>query len=178
MIERTNRTIEECLSKYIGKYQHEWTEILAFAMMAYQTSILSVSKYIRAYVLLGFPLSLPIDCIYNNHRLQYMQLQRTMFSQWRETTGNASNDARIYEYRTDHERPKTYYDRSRYGPSYKSGEVVLVFNPRVKKGETRNFTLLYRGPYKIVEIINDLNFKVEDKKTRKVLSSMTDWKKI
>ena len=34
MIERTNRTIEECLSKYIGQYQHEWTNFLPLAIMA------------------------------------------------------------------------------------------------------------------------------------------------
>ena len=46
---------------------------------------------------------------------------------------------------------------------------MLVFNPTVKKGETRKFTSFYRGLFIIVEIINDLNFKVEDKKTRKAI---------
>ena len=46
---------------------------------------------------------------------------------------------------------------------------MLVFNPTVKKGETRKFISFYRGPYIIVEIKNDLNFKVEDKKTRKAI---------
>ena len=67
------------------------------------------------------------------------------------------------------ERQKSYYDRSKYGPSYKVGEEVLVFNPTVKKGESRKFTSFYRGPYIIVEVINDLNFKVEYKKTRKAI---------
>ena len=68
------------------------------------------------------------------------------------------------------ERQKSYYDRSKYGPSYKVGEEVLVFNPTVKKGETRNITSSRRGPYIIVEIINDLSFKVEHKKTRKTIT--------
>ena len=33
----------------------------------------------------------------------------------------------------EQERQKTYYDRSRYGPNYKSGKELLVFNPTVKK---------------------------------------------
>ena len=65
MIERTNQTIEECLSKYIGQYQHEWTNFLPLAMMAYRSSIHSVTRYSPAFVVLGFPLSLPIDCIYS-----------------------------------------------------------------------------------------------------------------
>ena len=69
----------------------------------------------------------------------------------------------------EQERQKSYYDRSKYGLSYKVGEELLAFKPMVKKGETRKLTSFYRGPYIIVELINDLNFKVEDKKTRKAI---------
>ena len=54
MIERTNRTIEECLSKQIGQYQHAWKKFLPLAMMAYRSSIQSVTKYNPAYVVLWF----------------------------------------------------------------------------------------------------------------------------
>ena len=63
----------------------------------------------------------------------------------------------------EQERQKNYYDRSKYEPNYKVGEM-LVFNQTVKNGETRKFNSFYRRPYTIVEIINDLNFKVKDKK--------------
>ena len=65
MIERTNRTIKECLSKYIGQYHHEWSKFLPLAMMAYRSSIHSVTKHSPAHVVLGFTLSLPMDCIYS-----------------------------------------------------------------------------------------------------------------
>ena len=65
------------------------------------------------------------------------------------------------------ESQKTFYNRSRYGSSYKVGEEVLVFNPTVKKGEARKFNFFHRLPFTIVEIRYELGFKVEDKKTRK-----------
>ena len=46
---------------------------------------------------------------------------------------------------------------------------MLIFNPKVKKGETRKFISFYRGPYINVEIKNNLNFNVEDKITRKAI---------
>ena len=46
---------------------------------------------------------------------------------------------------------------------------MLDFNPTVKKGETRKINFFYRGPYIIVDIINNLIFKVEDKKTKKAM---------
>ena len=74
----------------------------------------------------------------------------------------------------EQERQKSYYDRSKYGPSYKVGEEVLVFNTTVKKGETVKFTSFYRGPNIIFENINDLNFKVGDKKTRNAIKVYYD----
>ena len=65
MIERTNRTIEECLSNYVSQYQHELAKFLPFAMMAYRSSNHSVTKYSPAYVVLVSLLSLPVDCIYS-----------------------------------------------------------------------------------------------------------------
>ena len=47
----------------------------------------------------------------------------------------------------EHERQKTFYDGSKYGPNYKVGEEVLVFNPTIKKGGTRKYTFFYGGPY-------------------------------
>ena len=65
MIERTNRTIEECLSQYKGQYKHEWTKFLPLAIIAHRSSVHSVTENNPAYVILGFTLSLPIDCIYS-----------------------------------------------------------------------------------------------------------------
>ena len=165
IVERTNRTIEECLCKYIGQYQQEWTNFLPLVTMAYQSSIHSVTRYNPAFVLLGFPQSLPIDCIYSTPQTTiYATPSDYVFT----TKQKIQETHQLMRENMDveQERQKLYYDRSKYGPSYKVGEV-LVLKPTVKKGETRKFTFFYRGPYIIVEIINDLNFKVEDKKTRK-----------
>ena len=136
MIERTNWTIEECLSKYIGHYQHEWTKVLSLAMMACQSSIHSVTKYSPAYVVLVFPLSLPIDCIYSTPQsaiyatpCDYLFIMKQKLQKTHQLMQENMD--------VDQERQKTYYDRSQYGPSYKIGKEVSVFNPTVKKRETR-----------------------------------------
>ena len=62
---------------------------------------------------------------------------------------------------------KTYYDRSTFGPQYEVGDLVMVFNPTIKNGQTKKFKSFYSGPQVIREIINDLNFVIEDVKTKK-----------
>ena len=42
----------------------------------------------------------------------------------------------------------------------------MVFNPTIKNGQTKKFKSFYSGPQVIREIINDLNFVIEDVKTK------------
>ena len=168
LIERTNRTIKERLSKYIGENEHEWTKFLPLAMMAYRSTNDSVSKCSPAYVLLEFPLSITTDFIYSTPQTAIhatpSDYNFTMKQKLQET------HQLMREYMVvKQERQKTNYDSSRYRPSYKVVREVLVFNTAVKKGETRKTTSFCRGPYIIVETRNDLNFRLEDKKTRKFI---------
>ena len=66
------------------------------AMMAYRSSIQSVTKYSPAYEVLVFPLSLPRDCIYSTPQNAIFSTSSDHENHETETTGNASVDARIY----------------------------------------------------------------------------------
>ena len=117
-------------------------------------------------MVLGFLLSLPIDSIYSTPQTTKYATPSDYVFTMKQKLQETHQLMREY-LDVEQERQKLYYDRSKFRPSYKVGEELLVFNPTVKKGETRKFTSFYRGPYKNIEVINDLNFKVEDKKTRK-----------
>ena len=62
---------------------------------------------------------------------------------------------------------KPYYRRSTFGPQYEVGDLVMVFNPTIKTGQTKKFKSFYSGPQVTREIINDLIFVIEDVKTKK-----------
>ena len=53
MKERTNRTIEESLAKYLGEHHNTWSDYLPLVMMAYRSSIHFVTKYSPFYLLFG-----------------------------------------------------------------------------------------------------------------------------
>ena len=67
----------------------------------------------------------------------------------------------------EQERQKTYYDRSTFGPQYEVGDLVMVFNPTIKTGQKKKFKSYCIGPQVIREMINDLNFVIEDVKAKK-----------
>ena len=64
MIERTNRKIEESLAKNVGEIHNTWSDYLQLVMMAYRSSIHSLTKYSPFYLLVERSCALPIDCIY------------------------------------------------------------------------------------------------------------------
>ena len=73
----------------------------------------------------------------------------------------------------EQERQKTNYDRSTFGPEYEVGDLVMVFNPTIKTGQTKKFKSFDSGPQVIREIINDLNFVIEDVNTKNNKRSTT-----
>ena len=166
MIERTNRTIKESLAKYVGEHHNNWSDYLPLVMMAYRSSIHSVTKYSPFYLLFGRSCALPIDCMYQTIQTKiyptlsdYVALLKGELQTCNELVRESMD--------VERERPKTYYERSTFGPQYEVGDLVMVFNPTIKTGQTQKFKSFYSGPQVIPEIINDLNFVIEDVKTKK-----------
>ena len=67
----------------------------------------------------------------------------------------------------EQERKKHYYDSSTIGPQLEVGDLVMAFNPTMKSGHTKKFKSFYSGPQIIREINNNLNFVIEEVKTKK-----------
>ena len=135
-------------------------------MTAYRSSVHTVTKYSPYYLLFGAPCALPIDGMYET-------LQTQVFATPSDYVGNLKKELQLchqlvrLNMEVEHERQKTYYDRKQFGPKYQTGDLVLLFNPAVKPGQTKKFKSYYSGPLVIREIINDLNFIIEDLKTQK-----------
>ena len=168
MIERTNRTLEKSISKYVNELQHDWKNYLQLVMMAYRSSVHSLTKYSHAYVIFGTPLKLPIDCMYETRHTESNPTPSDFIFKTRRELQRAHHQIRIHM-EVEQTKQKTYYDYRAYGPTYKEGQQVLVFFPTVKKGETKKFTSSYKGPYTNVKIINDLNFQVCHNETKKTI---------
>ena len=166
MIESTNRTIKESFAKYVGEHHKTWSDYLPLVMMAYRSSIHSVTKYSPFYLLFGRSCALPIDCIYQT-------IQTKIYQTLSDYVGCLKEDLQMCHelvresMDVEQERQKTYYDRRTFGPQYEVGDLVMVFNPTMKTVRTKKFKSFYRVPQVIREIINDVNFVIEDVKTKK-----------
>ena len=166
MIERTNRTIKESLAKHVGENYNSWSDCFPLVMMAYRSSIHSDTKYSPFYLLFGQSCALPIDCMYQT-------IQTKIYPTLSDYVGCLKDELQTCHelvrenMDVEQERQKTYYDHSTFGPQYEVDDLVMVLNPTIKTGQTKKFKSFYSGPQVIREIINDLNFVIEDVKTKK-----------
>ena len=103
----------------------------------------------------------------------YETLQTQFFATRSNYVGNLKKELQLcnelvrLNMEVEQERKKIYYDRKQFGPKYQTGDLVLLFNSKVKPGQTKKFKSYYSGPLVIRAIINDLNFITEDLKAQK-----------
>jgi len=59
------------------------------------------------------------------------------------------------------DKQKKYHDKSHQIIIFKPGDLVLIKFPFLEVGKSPKLGPKYRGPIKILEKINDLNYKIE-----------------
>ena len=58
------------------------------------------------------------------------------------------------------ERHKRTYDLKQFQNNYKVGDKVLLFMPAMKKGRSKKLSSRWTGPYRIVEVLSDVVFRI------------------
>ena len=58
------------------------------------------------------------------------------------------------------ERHKRTYDLKQFQNNYKVGNQVLLYTPAVKKGKSKTLSSRWTGPYRIIEVLSDVVFRV------------------
>ncbi|CAG2252698.1 unnamed protein product [Mytilus edulis] len=134
MVERLNRTIEDILSKFIGKDQKDWDTHLSVAMMAYRTSVHESTGFSPSMLMFGREIELPIDLIYGPHP----QTENITDCSNEYLEKLQSNIFRVHNLARDKndcssDRQKRQYDHKINARKYSVGDVVWVLTPTNKR---------------------------------------------
>ena len=160
MVERFNRTIGNQLAMYAHDNPSEWDRHVPLLLLAYRSAVHEATRETPAKLMLGRELTLPVDFFYGSMADQphfdalpeYVQvLEETM--------------AKIHEFarkniKTLSNRAKTRYDLRASGRLFNSGDAVWLFNPQRKKGVCPKLTCPWKGPYVVVDRINDVVYRI------------------
>ena len=166
MIERYNRTLEEMLSTFVASHQKNWDEYLPYLTMAYRASVHESTKYSPNRLMLGREINLPIDIVYGKPPNEEVSEEMNYAMKLRNLLEVSHQHARNHLQQSSL-RQRKCYDRFSYGSPYHRGDVVWMINPKKKKSRSLKLSLLWDGPYVVIEKLCDVIYKIQkNRRTR------------
>jgi len=153
--ERANRVLEDVIRNYVNKHHKDWDRYLVAAEIAVNSSVQASTNFTPYYLNYGmnpaFNLDFAVPTISNETAAQVLaKLQQDL-----ETARSNLIDAR--------DRQTHYANVHRREFIFKEGEEVLLSTQylALKKGLARKLSCKYTGPFKIVDVVSAVAYKLE-----------------
>jgi hypothetical protein len=102
----------------------------------------------------------------NVHRLE--KLKSTLQSAYKTVRENN---------RKAHDTNKRYYDQRAKERQFRPGEIVYLFNPARKPGQSSKFFFAWQGPYKVTARLSKLNYRVVNQQGKEFVVHLHRMKK-
>ena len=171
LVERFNSTLCQSLSMYVSKNQKDWDEFIPLVLFAHRTSVLDAIGDSPFYVLYGREPRLPIDVKYlppaaDDLSTSVLDYRKRVV----EKVELAQNLARENLQRAQ-QKMKDYYDQKTKEPVFEVGQRVWVYTPRTRKGLSKKLMHNWLGPYRIVEKLSPVHFKLRTIANKKIVFS-------
>ena len=166
LVERMNRTLENMLSARVNANHNDWDLHIQRCLLAYRSSVHSSTKETPARLMFGRELKLPVDIMFNDSREHVKSVPDYMID-LEISLQQAFSHARSAGAKAQ-KRQKDYYDVKTTKPRFAINDKVRLHNPAVKAGNTKKFLKPWTGPYRVVEVIDDVVYRIEHCDTGKL----------
>jgi transposase InsO family protein len=151
--ERTFRTYQDILAKYIGKSDRNFDEFLPFATFCYNTATHSTTNESPFFLMFGRDPIFCVDQIIDpSKRPPVAFTEEGEFKRRLVTSLKLAWEAADEATKKAQEKSKEQYEKRRRDIPIQVGDRVLFRDYRHKTGEARKFHSAYRGIYRVVEI--------------------------
>lgn len=155
--EITHKTLSKMLSHYVNKNQNDWDNWLCYVCMAYNTQYHESLGYSPYEIVFGrrmeTPLEANLDLTDSTERLNdHVETLRSKLAEIKQLTQQHQTKMR--------NKQKRCYDKKTKQRQYEAGQLVYLFVPAIKRHRVKKLSKLWRGPYKIIRVISDLNVVV------------------
>ena len=145
--EQMNRNIKEFLTIYIAESKIEWDQFLRELAYAYNTSVHSSTIYTPCQLFFGRKFRVPHELLYGSFDVekrgysfdQFVNELNLMFKIARENM----------KWRQD--KFATYYDKKRHDTVLSEGDLVLIYQPRLKRSK---LAAKWTGPGKVTKTLH------------------------
>ena len=165
MVERFNRTLLNMLATAATEHPFDWESHLRHLCMAYNTSVHPTTGYTPFYLMYGRQVRMPIDVMYgtptpnptspSEYADDLRKKLENAYQKVREQMGHKLD------------RQKDLYDKRVHGKLFEAGDLVMLFSPVVPRGCPRKLHRPWTGPFKIVNRLSDVTYRIQDVHSRR-----------
>lgn len=148
LTERFNRTLASMLTPFVNENKDNWDDLLPYILFSYNTSTQESTKLSPFEVLYGGRKpKLPQQIDFNEEKLELESMLEKA-----EIVKNIAKKNLISSQTTQ----KKYYDQKHKDIEFEEHDLVMLKDPTAKKLDPK-----YIGPFRILQKINKLNYKIE-----------------
>lgn len=158
--ERMNRTLIGMLKKMVSDNPKKWDTLLQKALMHYRSSVHSSTGFTPYRLMFGREMNLPVDVALNlpsnnssSTVSEYVSKQAKIINETEELARQHLGSAQ--------KRQKEFYDIKKSGRPYKKDDLVLLLVKAVPLGQSRKFYKQWSGPWKVVTVISDVDYRIQ-----------------
>jgi len=155
LVEKINGVLTGSLKNYLENGdQSKWSYFLPYITLAYNATPQTTTKYSPFYLMHGFEPTFPIDNKIIPENIPY-QLKQSLIelNKIRDKIPQRVHEAQIIQ--------KKYHDKIHTTVNYNINDLVMVKFPFLEVGKSPKLGPIYRGPFKIIDKINELNYKIK-----------------
>lgn len=160
LIERFNRTLLSMLSLFVDNNQTNWDKLLPYVMMAYRSSLHASTGFTPYKVLFGQEMVLPVDIMLGIDNGQKFQSVNDYVAGLAESLSTVVEAVKRHQNQASNQQ-KTCADFRANFHYYVVGELVWIHNKARKRGVCPKLQRRFKGPFKILERVSDVLYKVQ-----------------
>jgi hypothetical protein len=160
LVERLNQTLVSILSKVVDESERDWDKKLPAALFAYRTTRQETTGQTPFRLVCGREARIPVSTVIEGDDDEEVWPATEYGKEVERQLAMMDDfvDLRIEEAQARQRR--AYDEKSTEAPVYEKGDWVWLHSPGHKKGASRKLCSPYKGPFVILEKLNQSNVKV------------------
>lgn len=165
MCEATNGIIGEMLSYHVSTDHKDWDQILPQITFAYNVSRHTSTNKSAFEMVYGIAPRLPIDpplSLGVDESLWFNCVSKYLAKMHEVAKLSIENTQQRYT---------KYYNKKHREVAFNVGDEVLLYAPKAKKGKTKKFLHLWHGPYRIIDQLSPVVYKIESRQGKTVIKT-------
>ena len=147
------------LSKVVSDHQRDWDEHLQKVLFAYRTAIHESTGYSPFLATFGRYPNPPVDVVLGRPSTSTGDVPQ--FVQKTQTVLHSAFLHVLQHLQQAHQIQKQVADASSVGEAFRVGDRVWLYVPKVKQGQSKKFTSLWRGPYTVISKTSPINYRIQ-----------------